>query len=519
MSLATAELPSDPDALRAFAAALQSELYAKTLHIEKLKAQLATLRRARFGQSSEKLDQQIDWLEQAIGEIEEAEAANEARQEAAAAATPASPARPPRAGNRRPLPDHLPREIAAHAGACVCPTCGSERLRKIGDEEREVLEYVPSHFKVVVHVRPKLSCRDCETITQPPMPSLPIERGRPGPGLIAHVLVAKYCDHLPLNRQSDIYAREGVNLDRSTLADWVGRAAWLMQPVAERIGDYARAGPTVHADDTPIPVQDPGRGRTRSGRLWVVVRDEGTWGSSNPPAVYYRYAADRKGEHAQALLAPVSGFLHADAYAGFDKLYEPDIRTGRPRLLPVACWAHARREIFDEHARTKSPIALQALEKIGALFAIERGINGQSAEIRHTVRRAQSVPLLADLKAYLEASLTRISGKSDLAKAIRYSLNRWEALCRFTEDGRLEMTNNAAERAIRPLTLGRRNWTFLGSDSGGDRAAIVFTLIQSCKLNGVNPEAYLADLIGRVGDHPASRLDQLLPWNWTARVA
>ena len=328
MSLATAELPSDPDALRVFAAALQSELYAKTLHIEKLKAQLATLRRARFGQSSEKLDRQIDWLELAIGDIEEAEAANEARQEAALAAMGSrSPVRVPHAGNRRPLPDHLPREIVAHAGACVCPACGSGRLRKIGDEEREVLEYVASHFKVVVHVRPKLSCRDCESITQPPMPSLPIERGRPGPGLIAHVLVAKYCDHLPLNRQSDIYAREGVSLDRSTLTDWVRRAAWLLQPIAERIGDYARAGPVVHADDTPIPVQDPGRGRTKSGRLWVVVRDKGNWASAKPPAAYYRYSPDRKGEHAQALLASVSGFLHADAYAGFDK---PMSRIPRP---------------------------------------------------------------------------------------------------------------------------------------------------------------------------------------------
>ncbi|HZC16351.1 MAG TPA: IS66 family transposase [Caulobacteraceae bacterium] len=515
MSLATAELPSDPDALRAFAAALQAELYAKTLHIEKLKAQLATLRRARFGQSSEKLDHQIDLLELVIGELEEAEAENEARQEEPASSLGSTvPARSPRAGNRRPLPDHLPREIIAHAGVCACPACGSERLRKIGDDEREVLEYVPSHFKVVVHVRPKLSCRDCETITQPPMPSLPIERGRPGPGLIAHVLVSKYCDHLPLNRQSDIYGREGVSLDRSTLADWVGRAAWLLEPVATRIGDYARAGPAIHADDTPIPVQDPGRGRTKSGRLWVVVRDEGAWGSRNPPAAYYRYSPDRKGEHAQALLASASGFLHADAYAGFDKLYEPDPKTGRPRLEPVACWAHARRELFDEHVKTKSPIALQALEKIGAIFAVERGINGQGAETRRAVRQAQSLPLLADLKAYLETSLGRISRKGDLAKAIRYSLSRWAALCRFTEDGRLEMTNNAAERAIRPLTLGRRNWTFLGSDAGGDRAAVFFTLIQSCKLNGVNPEAYLADLVGRIADHQASRIDELLPWNW-----
>ncbi|GJE03637.1 IS66 family transposase [Methylobacterium isbiliense] len=356
MSLATAQLPSDPDALRAFATALQAELYAKTLHVEKLKAQLATLRRARFGQSSEKLDRQIDLLELIIGDLEEAEAASEARQGAAAEmpGTVTAPTKPQRMGNRRPLPDHLPREIITHAGVCACPACGSGRLRKIGDDEREVLEYVPSHFKVVVHVRPKLSCRDCEAITQPPMPSLPIERGRPGQGLIAHVLVSKYCDHLPLNRQSGIYAREGVDLDRSTLADWVGRAARLAAPVAERIGDYARAGPAIHADDTPIPVQDPGRGRTRSGRLWVVVRDEGPWGSPNPPAAFYRYSPDRKGEHAQALLAPASGFLHADAYAGFDKLYEPDPITGRPRLEPVACWAHARRELFDEHARTKS---------------------------------------------------------------------------------------------------------------------------------------------------------------------
>ncbi|MCZ0737710.1 IS66 family transposase [Phreatobacter sp. AB_2022a] len=519
MSVATVELPSDPDALRAFAAALQAELYAKTLHIEKLKAQLAALRRARFGQSSEKLDRQIDLLELIIGDLEEAEAAGEARRAATAAAPGAMPvpASSQRVGNRRPLPDHLLREIVTHAGACACPACGSQRLRKIGDDEREVLEYVPSHFKVIVHVRPKLSCRDCETITQPAMASLPIERGRPGQGLLAHVLVAKYCDHLPLNRQSGIYAREGVDLDRSTLADWVGRAAWLVAPVAERIGDYVRASPAVHADDTPIPVQDPGRGRTRSGRLWVVVRDEGPWGSPNPPAAFYRYAPDRKGEYAQVLLAPVRGFLHADAYAGFDKLYEPDPVTGRPRLEPAACWAHARRELFDEHARTKSPIVRRALDKIGAIFAIERQINGHSAEARLAARQAQSMPLLADLKEDLETSLGRISRKGDLAKAIRYSLNRWQALCRFTEDGRLEMTNNAAERAIRPLTLGRRNWTFLGSDAGGERAAVFYTLIQTCKLNRINPEAYLADLIGRVAGHPASRIDELLPWNWRGR--
>ncbi len=518
MSLATQTLPTDPVELRAFAALLQSELYAKTLHIEKLKAQLAVLRRARFGQSSEKLDRQIDLLELIIGDLEEAEAEHEARQAAEPRRSPA-PAKPARSGNRKPLPDHLPREIVDHPGLCACPACGSERLRKIGDDEREVLEYVPSHFKVVVHVRPKLSCRDCEAITQPPMPSLPIERGRPGPGLLAHVLVSKYCDHLPLNRQSDIYAREGVELDRSTMADWVGRAAWLMSSLAEAIGAYARAGAAIHADDTPIPVQDPGRGSTRTGRLWVVVRDERSWGSPAPPAAYYRYSVDRKGEHAQALLEPCRGFLHADAYAGFDKLYAPDPITGQARLAPVACWAHARREIFKEHARTKSPLAREALERIGELFAVEREINGQAPQARLAARQARSVPLLGALLAFYEVSLTRISRKSDLAKAIRYSTNRWDALTRFTEDGRLEMTNNAAERAIRPLTLGRRNWTFLGSDAGGDRAAVFFSIIQTCKLNDVNPEAYLADVVDRIGDHPASRLDELLPWNWRPREA
>lgn len=520
MSLATAALPTDPDELRAFAAALQSELYAKTLHVEKLKAQLARLKRARFGQSSEKLDRQIDLLELVIGDLEEGEAESDARTASTPAPGAASPpAKPARTGNRKPLPDHLPREIVTHAGPCACPACGSARLRKIADDEREVLEYVPSHFKVVVHVRPKLSCRDCETITQPPMPSLPIERGRPGPALLAHVAVAKYSDHLPLNRQAEIYAREGVELDRSTMADWIGRLAWLVSPLAGAIGAYARAGPTVHADDTPIPVQEPGRGSTRSGRLWVVVRDERPWGSANPPAAYYQYSPDRKGEHAQALLKSCRGFLHADAYAGFDKLYAPDPETGAPRLFEVACWAHARREIFEEHARTKSPLAREILERIGEIFAIEREINGQSAAERLAARQARSVPLLADLKAYLDTCLARISRKGDLAKAIRYSLTLWTALNRFTEDGRLEMSNNAAERAIRPLTLGRRNWTFLGSDTGGDRAAVFYTIIQTCKLNGINPEAYLADVVSRLGDHPASRIDELLPWNWRAQDA
>ena len=320
MSLASADLPTDPEGLRTFAAALRAELaekdlalaardaelHAKTLHIEKLRAELAVLRRARFGRSSERLDRAIDQLELAIGDLEEGEAEGEAR--AAAAGRGGSPTprrRDRRPSGRKPLPGHLPRETVVHEPPCACPACGGTVLSRIGEDEREVLEYVPSYFKVVRHLRPKLSCRACETIVQAPVPSLPIERGRPGPGLLAHVLVSKYCDHLPLYRQGVIYARAGVDLDRSTLADWVGHAVFLLVALADAIGRHARRGEAVHADDTPVPVLDPGRGRTKTGRLWVLVRDERPWGSAAPPAAFYLYSPDRKGEHAEELLGGV----------------------------------------------------------------------------------------------------------------------------------------------------------------------------------------------------------------------
>jgi hypothetical protein len=374
---------------------------------------------------------------------------------------------------------------------------------------------VPSHFTVIVHVRPKLSCRVCEAITQAPMPSLPIERGRPGPGLIAHVLIAKYCDHLPLYRQSAIYQRAGVGLDRSTMADWVGGCAALLEPLAEAITHHVRAGAALHADDTPVPVLDPGRGKTKTGRLWVLVRDERPWGSRAPPAVVYRYSTDRKGEHARALLGPCRGFLHADGYTGFNELYAPDPKSHQPRLHEVACWAHARRKIYEVEVATGSAIAKQALERIATLFAIEASINGRRPEERLAVRQQQAVSRLAELKAFLDQALTRISRKSSLAQAIRYALSRWQALLRYTTDGRLEMTNNAAERAIRPLALGRKNWLFAGADTGGDRAAVMYTIIQTARLNGLDPEAYLCDVIRRIADHPINRIEQLLPWHWT----
>jgi transposase len=340
---------------------------------------------------------------------------------------------------------------------------------------------------------------------------LPIERGRPGPALLAHVLVAKYVDHSPLYRQSTIYARAGVELDRSTLADWVGHGAALLQALADGITRHAKAGTALHADDTAVPVLDPGRQQTKAGRLWVLVRDERPWGGPAPPAVTYLYSPDRKGEHAQALLTDCRGFLHADGYAGFAKLYVP---AELAPLTEVGCWAHARRKLYDVHAATNSPLAREALERIGQLFAIEAEINGHASIHRQAVRQERSQPLLDELRGFLERALATISKKSSLAGAIRYSLARWPALCRFTSDGRLEMTNNAAERAIRPLALGRKNWLFAGSDNGGRRAATIYTITQTAILNGLDPEAYLADILARIADHPINRIDELLPWRW-----
>jgi transposase len=529
MSMASETLPSDPEALRIFAANLQAELarkeievaanaaeiHAKTLHIEKLKAQLAVLRRARFGRSSEKLDRDIEQLELLIGELEEDGAEGEAR---AGAIDPArkdlARARDRKHPVRKPLPDHLPRETVTHEPACSCPGCGHTVFSRIGQDEREVLEYVPSSFKVMRHVRPKLSCRACETIVQAPMPSLPIERGRPGPGLIAHVLVSKYCDHTPLNRQTGIYAREGVEIDRATLADWVGHAVFLLSALSDAIGIHTRAGNVMHADDTTVPVLSPGLGKTKTGRLWVIVRDERPWGSAVPPAAFYRYSVDRKGIHAEALLGTCQGFLHADGYGGFDQLYRPVTSNSEPRLVEVACWSHARRYFFDEHHRTASPIALDILQRIAALFAIESAIHGRSPDQRAATRQEHAHPLLERLKDFLEQSLNRISGKSMLAKAIRYSLSRWKSLNRYVTNGRLEMSNNAAERAMKPPVLGRKNYLFCGSDAGGRRAACVYTIIETAKMNGINPEAYLTDILQRIGDHPSNQIDALLPWNW-----
>lgn len=524
---AVSALPDDIAALHHIIAGLTGELAAakaglvtKTLEIETLKVQIARLRRQQFGRSSEKLDRQIEQLELVLEDLEAGAAVEQPGRAAAADTTTDAPAAEPdqrRPGGRRPLPGHLLRREVVHAGDCACPACGGV-LRPVGEDVTEILDYLPGRFEVVRHVRPAFSCRTCESMVQAPMPSLPITRGQPGPGLLAHVLVSKYCDHLPLYRQSGIYARDGVELDRATLADWVGKMAALLEPLVGAVERHVLAADKLHADDTPVPVLAPGSGKTKTGRLWVYLRDGRTHGSTAPPAVFYRYSPDRKGEHPRAHLAGFTGFLQADGYAGFGPLYA-DAEDRPAAVTEVACWAHVRRKFHDVHLATASPLAAEALERIGCLFGIERDVNGKSPDDRRQARETRARPLFDDLAIFLDGALCKISGKSELAAAIRYARSRWVALSRYLDDGRLEMSNNAAERAIRPLTLGRKNWIFAGADAGGDRAAAIYTLVETAKLNGLDPEAYLRDVIGRIADHPINRIVDLLPWNISATTA
>jgi transposase len=391
-------------------------------------------------------------------------------------------------------------------------------MAKLGEDVTEVLDYVPGHFRVIRHVRPKYACTACDAMTQAPAPAMPTPRGRATPATLAHLLVSKFVDHLPLYRQSEIYAREGVELDRSTLGDWVGQAVWLLDPVVAAIRQSVFTADKIHGDDTTVPVLAPGLGRTKTGRLWVYVRDDRLFCGSAAPAAAYFFSPDRGAEHPTAHLASFTGFLQADGYAGFEGLYNP-ARSKPGPIIEVACWAHCRRKFFDVWEATKSPLAKEALDRIAAVYAIEDKARFAPAAER-VEHRKETGPLLAAFFAWANATVVKLSGKLELAKAFRYTITRREALTRFVSDGRLEADNNVAENAMRGIALGRRNYLFAGSNSGGERAAAIYTLVTTAKLNGLNPETYLRDILAKIAEgHTINRIDELLPWRMVPAAA
>jgi transposase len=514
MTLDPAQLPDDIATLKAMVIEAEKKASDRGLEIEALKLTIAKLQRNTFGASSESGRKLLDQLELQLAELEESVAEDKTSNEMKAPPSADTSSRddiPSRKPARRPLPEHLPRERIVHPGPSACPCCGGS-LRKLGEDITETLEHVPAQWKVIQHVREKFSCRRCEAITQAPAPSHPIARGRAGPQLLAQVLFAKYRAHLPLNRQSAIYANEGIELDVSTLADWVGACAVTLRPLIDEIRKHVLAAERIHADDTTVPVL--ARGKCRTGRLWTYVRDDKPFGGQAAPAALFYYSPDRRGEHPETHLADYSGIMQADAYAGFNGLYAAGRKPGP--IIEAACWAHGRRKLYELADLQKAPIAIEAVRRIDELFAIERQINGLSPEQRLEVRRERSKPLVEELERWMRQERRKLSSKTALAEAMDYSLKRWAALTRFLDDGRICLSNNAAERAVRGIAVGRRNWTFAGSDSGGRRAAAIYTLIESCKLNEVDPRAWLADVLARLADHPAHRVAELLPWNWKA---
>ncbi len=509
---------SERDASRSSASSAEAFIAYLRLEIEKLK-------RALYGVRSERKQRLLDQLELQLEDAEASATEDELAAERSARSSVVKSFERKRP-SRKPFPEHLPRERVVIAGPTSCPCCGSHKLSKLGEDVTETLEVVPRQWKVIQTVRERFSCRECETITQPPAPFHPIPRGLAGPSLLAMILFEKFGQHQPLNRQSERFRCEGVDLSLSTLADYVGACASVLAPLHALIEAHVFAAERLHGDDTTVPIL--AKGKTVTGRIWVYVRDDRPFGGQGPPAALYYASRDRTAEHPERHLSRWSGILQADAYSGYNRLYQPERKPGP--IVEALCWSHARRKFFEladiaanarrgKNAPPISPMALEAVKRIDVIFDIERDINGLSADERLRVRRETSAPLVAGLETWLRAERARLSRHAAIAKAIDYMLNHWPGFTRFLEDGRICLTNNAAERAMRGLALGRKSWLFAGSDRGADRAAVMYTLIQTAKLNDIDPQAWLADVLARIADMPLSRLGELLPWNWRAAAS
>jgi transposase len=533
-----AQPPNDIDALKAalIAEASKAALIAAELAQARAKASddaaliahqklvIEKLKRELYGPRSERTSRILDQMELTLEELESAATEDEIAAERTAAKTATVTAYQRKRPARKPFPEHLPRERVVVPGPATCLCCGGNRLRKLGETVTETLEVIPRQWKVIQHVREKFTCRDCEKISQPPAPFHATARGWAGPSLLAMILFEKFGQHQPLNRQAERYAREGVPLSLSTLADQVGAGCAVLDPILKRIETHVFAAERLHGDDTTVPVL--AKGKTAIGRCWVYVRDDRPFGGGAPPAAMFYYSRDRAGVHPEAHLASFAGILQADAYSGYNGLYEADRKPGT--ILEAGCWSHGRRPFFAladlaGAARRKaqgemtvpiSPLAFEMVRRIDALFEIERPINGKSARERLAVRQLLSAPLVTDLEMWMREQRAKLSRGNDIAKAMDYMLKRWPSFTRFLNDGRVCLSNNAAERALRGIALGRKSWLFAGSDRGGQRAAAMYSLIVTCKLNDVDPQAWLADVLARIAGHPAHRLDELLPWAW-----
>jgi transposase len=506
---------------RAEAANAQADLSSTEAFISHLKLEIEKLRRQLYGTRSERKARLLEQMELQLEELEAAATEDELAAEKAAVRTQTVQSFQRKRPARKPFPAHVPRERVVIAAPESCPCCGSKRVSKLGEDVTETLEVIPRQWKVIQTVREKFSCRDCETITQPPAPFHVTPRGFAGPQLLAMILFEKFGQHQPLNRQSERYRREGIDLSVSTLADQVGACTTVLQPLHALIERHVLAAERLHGDDTIVPIL--AKGKTIKGHIWTYVRDDRPFGGRAPPAALYYASRDRRHEHPARHLHGFNGILQADAYSGYNELYNPS-RTQGP-ITAALCWAHARRQFFEladiaanarrgNKAAAISPIALEAVKRIDALFDIERGINGQSAEQRLRVRKEQSAPLVAALETWLREQRSRLSSASSVAGPIDYMLRRWDRFVRFLHDGRICLTNNAAERALRGFALGRKSWLFAGSERGAERAAVMATLIMTAKLNDVDPQAWIADVLARINDHNIQNLEQLLPWNW-----